>query len=828
MSKKIKEEEIKENIITTPLEEIMGDRFGRYSKYIIQDRALPDARDGLKPVQRRILYSMNELGITWNKPYKKSARIVGDVIGKYHPHGDSSVYEAMVRMSQSWKSREPLIDMHGNNGSMDDDPPAAMRYTEARLSSIAQYMLADLDKDTVEFAPNFDDEEMEPTVMPAQYPNLLVNGISGIAAGYATNIPPHNLSEVLDATIYRIQYPNCSLDELMEFVQGPDFPTGGIVQGLDGIKDAFTSGKGRVIVRSKCECVQTKTNQQILIHEIPYEVIKSNLVKKIDEIRLNKSIDGILDVRDESDRNGLRICIDLKKEANSELILNYLYKNTDLQVSFNYNVVAIVNKRPMQMGLGEMLDAFIAHRQDVVTRRCRFELDKMEKRCHVLEGLIQAISVLDEVIRIIRSSSGKQDSKMKLIDRFHFSEAQAEAIVTLQLYRLSNTDVTQLKEEFSELVNRMEELNDILSNPRLLKKVLIEECKKVKKDFGTPRLTKIESEIEEIVIDKVAMVNAEQVMLSVSKDGYVKRVSLRSYNSSSQEPTGLKEGDEWIGFKEVNNLDTFLFVTSRGTYGYAPIYELEEAKWKDIGSHLNSTITMSSEEKIISAYTLKDFNTGASIVTLTKQGMIKRTYIADLQVSRSNKTMVLMNIKNDDEVVSSCIVGDEDEVVIVSANNYSSRYSVANITPTACKGKGIIAMKNDECISVVPAHASQLVCITESGAMKRLKMNELIVTGRPVRGELIAKKVKSNPNVIRYVKAGELQDEMVFMQDPIEKILMKDISLMTKESTFSNAIKLEKNFYLMKNIEEVPMLPLKEKETEPEKPKEMNQTSLFD
>ena len=816
-----------EHIITAPLEEIMGDRFGRYSKYIIQDRALPDARDGLKPVQRRILHSMNMLGITHNKPYKKSARIVGDVIGKYHPHGDTSVYDAMVRMSQTWKTRETLIDMHGNNGSMDDDPPAAMRYTEARLSPISQYMLADIDKDTVEFAPNFDDEEMEPTVLPAQYPNLLVNGISGIAAGYATNIPPHNLGEVLDATIYRIQYPECSLDELMEFVQGPDFPTGGIVQGIEGIKEAFTSGKGRVVVRSKCEIVQTKTIQQIIVHEIPYDVIKSNLVKKIDEIRLNKSIEGILDVRDESDRNGLRICIDLKKEANSQLILNYLYKNTDLQVYFNYNVVAIVNKRPMQMGLAAMLDAFINHRKDVVTRRCRYDLDKMEKRCHILEGLIRAMSVLDEVIAIIRSSNGKADSKEKLINRFEFSEAQAEAIVTLQLYRLSNTDVVQLKNEFSELVNKMEELNDILNNPRIMKKVIIEECKQVKKDFGSSRLTKIEDQIEEIVIDRTAMVNSEQVMLSVSKDGYVKRVSMRSYNSSNDAMTGLKTGDELIGVKEVNTLDTLMFVTSKGTYGYCRIYEIDEAKWKDIGSHLNSCISLTSEEKIVSAYILKDFDTGASLVTLSRMGMIKRTMIADLEVSRNNKTMQLMGLKEEDQIVDSCIVSDDDEIIVLSSNCYSARYPVEVITPTSCRGKGIIAMKNDDCVAVVNTSATHMVCVTQNGAMKRLKMSDIALTGRPVRGDLIAKKVKSNPAVLRYGFGCENNDEIMLMQDKSEKLHGRDIALMSKEATFSSAIKVHQPFYIQKQIHEVLKIEKKENIQE-ETSSEINQTSLFD
>ena len=797
--------EKKSTVIVTPLEEIMGDRFGRYSKYIIQERALPDARDGLKPVQRRILFSMNELGITANKPYKKSARIVGDVIGKYHPHGDTSVYDAMVRLSQNWKTREPLIDMHGNNGSMDDDPAAAMRYTEARLSPLAQYLLNDLDKDTVEFAPNFDDEEMEPTVLPASYPNLLVNGISGIAAGYATNIPPHNLSEVLDAAIYRLQYPNCSLDELMEFVQGPDFPTGGIVQGIEGIRDAFETGKGRIVVRSKVEVVQTKTNQQIIIHEIPYEVIKCNLVKKIDEIRLNKTLEGIMDVRDESDRNGLRIVIDLRKDANSELILNYLYKNTDLQIYYNYNVVAIVNKRPMQLGLAAMLDAFIDHRKDVVTRRSRFELDKMENRCHILEGLIKAVSVLDEVIAIIRQSSGKEDSKKKLMERFDFTNEQAEAIVTLRLYRLSNTDVMELRREFADLVNKMEVLNDILSNPKLLVKEIIKECKQVKKEFGTPRCTKIEEHIEEIVIDKVAMINDEQVMVTISKDGYVKRVSMRSFNTSSKELCGLKESDELIGMMDVSTLDHLLVITSKGTYGYVPVYEIEEAKWKDIGSHLNKYFTISADEKIINAYVLSDFRTDASILCVSALGMIKKTKVADLEVSRRNKTMSLMSLKENDELVDSCIVYDDKDLVLCAANGAVSRYSTNMITATGTKGKGIIAMKNDALIgmTLLQDNITHVVFVTENGQMKRIKSSDLPLTGRAVRGEMICKKNKSHPSIIKYMKGSDLSNELIFMQENIVRVPAKDISLMSRDATFSSAVKLEENFYLLKGIERI-------------------------
>lgn len=798
-----KEKEVVQNIITYPLEEIMGERFGRYSKYIIQDRALPDARDGLKPVQRRILYTMYSDGNTYEKPYRKSVKSVGLVIGNYHPHGDSSVYDAMVRMSQSWKTREPFIDMHGNNGSMDDDPAAAMRYTEARLSRLAEFLLKDIEKETVLFAPNFDDTAMEPTVLPARYPNLLVNGITGIAAGYATNIPPHNLSEVIDATIYRIQYPDCELDELMEYIQGPDFPTGGIVQGLDGIKNAFETGKGKVIVRSKVEIVQTKTNQQLIVNEIPYEVVKCNLVRKIDEIRINKKIDGIIDVRDESDRNGLKIAIDIKKDANANLILNYLYKNTDLQVSYNYNVIAIVNKRPMQLGLAQMLDAFIEHRVDVITRRCKFDLDKMEKRCHILEGLIKCVSILDEVIAMIRASKDKGDAKKRLKEAFGFSEEQAEAIVTLRLYRLSTTDITLLKNEYNELLNKMLELKDILENPKLLRRVMINELKEVKKEFGTPRLSSIEEKIEEIVIDKVDMINKEQVMLTVSRDGYVKKVSLRSYSASDNALTGIKEGDELIGTREVSTLDQLIFFTSQGTYGTTPVYEIEEAKWKDVGSHMNNLIKMNSEEKLLNAFVLENFNTYAYIITVSKKGMIKKTLVKDFYVTRNSKTMTAMNLMKDDEMIGAYLAYDFDEVLIASKNGYVTRYPVSLIPATAPKSKGVKAMNlvSDEIVSatIYTGNENQLLVLSTSGSYKRIKLSDINVTGRPVKGDMVYKKVKSNPYTTSSIHTCDLNTTYTILDNDRHELLVKDVPLMTKDSTFSKKV-YEDNFYMIKDI----------------------------
>ncbi len=794
-------------IIASPLEEIMGDRFGRYSKYIIQDRALPDARDGLKPVQRRILYAMYVDGNTWDKGYRKSAKTVGLVIGNYHPHGDTSVYDAMVRMSQEWKIRTPQIDMQGNNGSIDDDPARTMRYTEARLGKISEYLLKDIEKDTVLWAPNFDDTDMEPTVLPARYPNLLVNGITGIAAGYATNIPPHNLSEALDATIYRIQHPDCSLEELMEFIQGPDFPTGGIVQGIDGIKEAFTTGKGRIIIRGKVKIEQTKTVQQIVITEIPYEVVKSNMVKKIDDIRLNKKIDGILDVRDESDRNGLRVVVDVKKDANTQLILNYLYKNTDLQVSYNYNVVAIVNKRPVSMGLAEMLDAFIAHRHDVITRRSLFDLKKKEERCHILEGLIKAVSILDEIIALIRASKDKADSKKKIMDAFGFSDAQAEAIVTMRLYRLSSTDITQLREEYAQLLNEIEELHDILDNPKILRKVMIKELNEVKKAFKTPRLTSIEHEIEDIVIDKIAMINSEQVMVTISRDGYIKRVSMRSYNASKEDLTGLKEGDQLVGYKEVNTLDHVLFFTNQGTYGYLPVYEVEEARWKDIGSHINSSIRIQAEEKITDAFVLHSFQSDAYIISITKHGLVKKTAIKEYEVSRNNKTMSNMKLLDEDEVIKTMLAYAYDEILIASKNGYVCRYPVSLIPETSPRSKGVKAMNlvDDEIASACICHndTSFLIVFSEQCHVKRIRLSDIDITGRPTKGSMICKKVKSNPYHIKHIFLMDMNDEITILSDEKHSLVVKDISLMNKEATFSSPLPLTNEYTFLSELEEV-------------------------
>lgn len=780
------------NILKNSLEDILADRFSRYSKYIIQNRALPDARDGLKPVQRRILYAMYEAGNTYNKPYHKSAKTVGNVIGNYHPHGDSSVYDAMVRMSQNWKIANPLIDMQGNNGSIDDDPAAAMRYTEARLSKIANYLLMDIEKDTVEWAPNFSDEKMEPTVLPARFPNLLINGITGIAAGYATNIPPHNLNEVISACIYRIQNPDCTLQEIMNFVKGPDFPTGGIVMGKQGIVQAFKIGRGKVIIRSRVRIEETKTIKKIIVYEIPYEVIKSNLVKKIDDIRLNKKIDGILDVRDESDRNGLSIVIDIKKDAREDQILNYLYKNTDLQISYNYNMIAIDNKAPVQMSLMACIDSFINHRKDVVLRRSKHDLESKVSRAHILDGLIKAVSVMDEIVHIIRKSKDKQDAKNNLMARFDFTELQAEAIVTMRLYRLTNTDVFELQKENKQLNKEIKELKQILNSNEKLASVIISELQDVNDTFTTPRLSTIEDEIEEIVIDHKAMIADEQVMVPVTYDGYVKKVSLRSYKSSNEPLTNHKDTDHVVASGQASTLQMLLFFTNKGNYGYVPIYKIEEAKWKDLGSHLSSYIKMENNEKVIDAYLINDFDLSVQVVCVTKYGMIKRMMLKDLETARMNKTQAIMKVGSLDEMIAVKISNSEnDHVCLITENGFALQYPVDQIQLVSGKTKGNKAMNLSQDDSIVDMVVNDFstgyfLISTDHLQMKRMKTTDIQTLKRPAKGSRICKAVKSNPSHISRIFYVDMKKEFDIWADDIYHFMAKDIPLMNEQATFSS------------------------------------------
>ena len=770
------------------LEEIMGERFGKYSKYIIQDRAIPDVRDGLKPVQRRILFSMYKERNTYDKPYKKSARAVGDVMGKYHPHGDSSIYDAIVRMSQDFKMREPFVDMQGNNGSIDGDSAAASRYTEARLSKISNEMLRDIDKDTVNFAPNYDDTLMEPTVLPSRFPNLLVNGTTGISAGYATNIPPHNLAEVIDATVYRIDNPNCRLETLLNYVKGPDFPTGGEAIGIDGIKQAYETGRGKIFIRSKVSVEKNK----IIITEIPYEVNKQLLVKRIDEIRIDKKIDGIVEVRDESDKDGLQITIDLKKDANSKNILNYLYKNTELQISYNYNMIAIVNRRPMQLGLIPILDAYIEHQRDVVTKRSRYDLDHAKNRYHIVEGLIKAISILDEVIKTIRASKNKADAIQNLINKYEFTEPQATEIVMLQLYRLTNTDIIVLQEEKNNLEKIMAMLEEILGSPEKLNYVIKEELKKIKKEYGTPRKTLIVDSVEEIKIDTTEMIPREDVVVVVTKEGYIKRVSQRSY-SASEDETYLKDGDYIIGLYNINTTQTVLVFTDMGNYLFLPVYEIPEVKWKDLGKHVSNIVTMETDEKIIGAMPVYNFDEDRYITIFTKNGMVKRTKLIDFKVGRYTKEIGMINLKDDDLVVD-VDYSNNSEVFVATRNGYGLWYSIDEVSVVGIRASGVksIKLKDDYVVSscLFENNCEYITIIMDKGTAKRLKLSDIEKTSRANRGILLMKEIKSNPSKIIKTYLLNSKEEIVINSiSGSKEVKLTEISIMDRQSNGSFVVK---------------------------------------
>lgn len=769
--------EHRSNIQELTLEEVMGDRFGRYSKYIIQERALPDIRDGLKPVQRRILFAMNQDGNTYDKGFRKSAKSVGNIMGNFHPHGDSSIYEAMVRMSQDWKLRQILIEMHGNNGSMDGDPPAAMRYTEARLSELSGELLKDIEKNTVELVWNFDDTEKEPTVLPAKYPNLLVNGSTGISAGYATEIPTHNLGEIIDGTVYLIDHPQASLDQLMKYIPGPDFPTGGILQGKEEIKKAYETGKGKVILRSKTKIEDIKGGkQQIVINEIPYEVNKANLVKKMDEIRLNKRIDGIAEVRDETDRTGLQIVVELKKEANAQGILNYLFKNTELQINYNFNMVAIDNMRPQQVGLKRILESYIKHRREVIEKRSRFELQKAQKRQHIVDGLIKALSILDEVIATIRGSKDKKDAKNNLVVQHGFTEEQAEAIVNLQLYRLTNTDITQLQAEAKELAETIAELTTILNEESELLKVIKKELREIKKKYTTPRLTEIEAEIQEIKIETQVLVAQEEVVVTVTRDGYVKRSSLRSYGASKPEEIGMKEGDSLLYSSQMNTLDHLLLVTNKGNTIYRPVHELPDLKWKDLGEHISQTVmTLAQDEMIIGVFAYKEIDPLKNFVLISKNGMIKQTRMTEFEPWRTYKTrpMTIMKLKDEtDELVNVFLTDQTEEMdfFLVSHLAFGLRYSLNEVPVVGPKAAGVKAMNlkaGDYLINGLLVYSegdTPIVLITQRGAAKRMLAQEITQLGRAKRGLMVLRELKKNPHRVVYMGSGENQQLLVTNQ----------------------------------------------------------------
>ena len=793
--------ELIKKIYDTTLEDIMEDRFSRYAKSIIQDRAIPDVRDGLKPVQRRILYGMYESGYTPDKPFRKSARIVGDVMGKYHPHGDSSIYDAMVRMSEWWKQNTPYIEMQGNNGSMDGDSAAAMRYTEARLSKISLELLKDIDKNTIVWAPNFDDSLKEPTVLPAKFPNLLVNGSTGISAGYATNIPPHNLGEVIDATIKRIDSPNCREETILDIIKGPDFPTGGIASGKEGIREALTTGRGKVILRSKVDYVKEKGKEQLIVREIPYDVNKAMLVKRMSELVLDKKIDGVIEIRDESDRHEpVRIVIDLKKDANRELVLNYFYKNSDLQINYNYNMVAIVNRTPMTLGVIQILDAYINHLEEIITRRTEFDLRKAKERMHIVEGMIKAISILDQVIKTIRASKNKADAINNLVSEYAFTEIQATYIVTLQLYRLTNSDIEDFKTEYANLNKIIAGLTLILSDKEKLKEVMKQELRNIKKEYATPRKTEIRDEVLDITIDEKDMIPKEDVIVMLTKDGYIKRSSIRSYSSSDMEPV-LKDNDYLLGLYEANTLDTLLVFTNLGNFLFIPVYTIFDLKWKDIGKHISNLITLDEGEEVISCLKVTDFKEDFDILLASKNGMIKRTKLNEFKLLRYNKAVNCMKLKDDDRLISA-FLSKYNNIFVSTNSGYGLWYDINEIPVVGLRTSGVksINLKDkEEVVSVNNFDNIEYISlITDKKTGKRMKLSEFEKSSRARRGLMILKEIKSNPYHVLKTFTENTNTHLVIRSS--ENIIMKltELPILDRYSTGSTITK--------NNIEDVNIL----------------------
>ncbi|KQS45376.1 DNA topoisomerase IV subunit A [Exiguobacterium sp. Leaf196] len=787
-----------QNILNLSLEQVVGDRFGRYSKYIIQDRALPDARDGLKPVQRRILYAMHTEGNLFDRAYRKSAKTVGVVIGNYHPHGDSSVYEAMVRLSQEWKLRYPLIDMQGNNGSIDGDSAAAMRYTEARLSKVSSLILDGINKQTVDYTLNFDDTTEEPLVLPSLLPNLLMNGSTGISAGYATEIPPHHAGEVLDAAIGRISGTVQNVDDLLTHMQGPDFPTGGVVQGLDGIKKAFETGRGKVIIRSRSTIETLRGGrQQIVITELPYEVNKANLVKRMEELRLDKKVEGVAEVRDETDRDGLRVVIELKKEADAEGVLHFYLKQTDLQIAYNYNMVAIHERTPRQMGVLTLLDAYLAHVKEVVIRRTAFDLEQAKRRQEVVSALMTAISVLDETLALIRSASNKADAKDKLIARFNFTDRQAEAVVMLQLYRLTNTDIVELQEEAAKLEKEIARLEKILNDEKTRNRLIIKELTVLKEQVADKRRSTIEAEVEELKLKTEVMIAVEETMVFLSKNGYVKRSSLRSFGASNDLPD-LKEQDRPLLQGQAMTTDHLIVWTVRGNYLLIPVHQLPDTKWKDGGQHVANLVPLEPGDRVLSADLVRSFDEAHHCLFVTRQGMVKRSKLSDYNAQRKSKPLQGVRLKADDEVLYAQVSTGQTDLFLATQNGFGLWFTEDDVPVVGVRAAGVkaINLKDQDVVAgaIGFKEAPQIVLLTQRGALKKMRLaDQFQVSSRALRGLQLLRDLKAKPHQVAALIDVTQAKELVLSGKEQEKtIQIGSLSFLDRLSNGSFAYDEEK------------------------------------
>ncbi|MFA6141995.1 MAG: DNA gyrase subunit A [Candidatus Omnitrophota bacterium] len=788
-----------EKIITRYIEEEMKDSYINYAMSVIVGRALPDVRDGLKPVHRRILFAMRELGVEHNKPYKKSARIVGDCMGKYHPHGDAAIYDTIVRMAQDFSLRYPLVDGQGNFGSVDGDAAASMRYTEARLAHISDWMLLDIDKNTVDFMPNFDGSLQEPTVLPACLPNLLVNGSSGIAVGMATNIPPHNLREVAEAIVYVIDTPDCEPKDLLKKIKGPDFPTGGIIRGTDGIKNAYTTGRGIIRISAKAFIEEQKSGKEaIIIKEIPYQVNKANLIESIADLVQNKKIEGITDLRDESDKDGMRIVIELRRGINANVLLNQLYKHTQMQVTFGVIMLALVDGRPRVLNLKEVLDEFIKHRKTVIVRRTKFELEKAQDRAHILEGLKIALKNLDRIIKVIKESANPQIAKAELMKKFDLSDKQAQAILEMQLQRLTGLEVDKIEKEYLELIKKIEFLKSILASEKKVLEIVKDEMKVLVEKFGDDRRTEIAPAAEEFDIED--LIAEEDVVVMISHAGYIKRLPVSSYRKQRRGGKGvtgadIKEEDFVEHLFIASTHDYVLFFTNKGVAHWLKVHEIPEAGRTSKGKAIINLLALSQGENITAFVPVREFKEGRFLIMATREGNIKKTALTAYSNPRKGG-IIGMGLEKGDELIEVQHTGGDDEILLATKSGKAIRFKESQVREMGRSAKGVRGIrlgKGDACIAMAVVRADQTVLtVTGQGFGKRTSFKEYRLQSRGGKGIINIKVTGKNGEAVG-MKTVSDKDEIMLMTEKgmIVRSPIKDIRATGRSTQGVRLMKLD-------------------------------------
>ncbi len=770
-----------EKITKVNIEDQMRSAYIDYAMSVIVSRALPDVRDGLKPVHRRVLFGMSELGILSNRPYKKSARIVGEVLGKYHPHGDSSVYDAMVRMAQTWSLRYPLVDGQGNFGSIDGDSPAAMRYTEARLRKISEEMLADINKETVDFQLNFDDTIEEPTVLPAKVPNLLINGASGIAVGMATNMPPHNLTEVVDGTIAYIDNPEVTIDELMSFIKGPDFPTGGLIYGHEGVKEAYHTGKGRIVMRGEATFEGEENGKQtIIVTSIPYQVNKAEMIKKTADLVNDKKIEGITDIRDESDRKGLRIVYELRRDAVPNVVLNQLYQHTGLQTAFNVNNIALVNGRPMLLTLKDIIKHFVDHRHDVVTRRTEFELREAQKRAHILEGLIIALNNIDDIIELIKKSKTPEEARNGLIDTYDLSDVQARAILAMQLQRLTGLEIEKIRQEYDEILKKIEHYNAILGSLEMRMQIIKDELMEVREKFGDKTRTEIEYTANDFRIEDT--IPDEDMVITISHMGYIKRTPLTEFRTQARGGTGSKGSttreEDFVEYLfHATNHNYLIFFTEQGKCYWIRVFEIPEGAKNTKGRPIQNMINIPPDDKVKAFVKVKDLTDeeyieNNFIILCTKKGIIKKTSLEAYSRPRANG-IIAINIRPGDELLEANLTDGESEILIAAKNGKAIRFPENIIRPMGRSASGVkgitLANDKDEVVSMVCVNDpdSSLLVVSEHGYGKKSFLSEYRITNRGGKGVKTINVTEKTGKLIAMVNVSDDDELMIINKSGI-------------------------------------------------------------